>query len=259
MAGFVLTQSRPIALAFVVLIGIVVIMPFSVVVALGQDYLPNRIRTASGVTVGLAVSAGGLATPALGWLADATSLRTTLTAMIALPLVALLLSTSLNDPVTNRKPLTQHPMPETDPRRPVGYSKEMTGEVPRLPARNAETMITVSRLQLAPVKSLALVLRQVVQLEMDGVAEDRRLFLRDVDGGVVTQRRHPELARVGPELDPANGTLTVTFQTGRRPLLRWERSRSRRPVGCSARTAVVGSCQDRSPTFCRTTSRSRSK
>jgi hypothetical protein len=31
-------------------------------VTLGQDYLPNRVSTASGVTLGLTVSIGGLAT-----------------------------------------------------------------------------------------------------------------------------------------------------------------------------------------------------
>jgi FSR family fosmidomycin resistance protein-like MFS transporter len=73
-------------------------MPFSVFVVLGQDYLPNRIGTASGVTVGLAVSVGGLFTPVLGWIADATTLRTTLWVLVAVPVLALALSTRLRAP-----------------------------------------------------------------------------------------------------------------------------------------------------------------
>jgi len=98
VAGLALVTSRPLAIALVVLAGIAVYLPFSVFVVLGQDFLPNRIGTASGVTVGLAVSVGGLATPALGALADATSLRTVLAVLVALPVLALALSTLLHDP-----------------------------------------------------------------------------------------------------------------------------------------------------------------
>jgi FSR family fosmidomycin resistance protein-like MFS transporter len=98
MAGLAVVTDRTLAIALVVLTGIAVYLPFSVFVVLGQDYLPNRIGTASGVTVGLAVSVGGLAAPALGALADATSLRTVFTVLVALPVVALALSTLLSDP-----------------------------------------------------------------------------------------------------------------------------------------------------------------
>lgn len=87
-----LSTSLPLVLVFVALTGIGTFMPFSVFVILSQDYLPNRIGTASGVTIGLAVSIGGLFSPLLGWLADSTSLRFTLSTLIALPILALLLS-----------------------------------------------------------------------------------------------------------------------------------------------------------------------
>jgi FSR family fosmidomycin resistance protein-like MFS transporter len=70
-------------------------MPFSVFVVLGQDYLPNRIGTASGVTVGLAVSIGGLVTPLFGWIADSTSLTTTLWVLTLVIIAGLLLSSRL--------------------------------------------------------------------------------------------------------------------------------------------------------------------
>ena len=75
-------------------------------------------------------------------------------------------------------------------------------------------MISVVRLQVVPVKGLAAVPRQQVQLEVDGVAEDRRLLLLRADGAVVTMRKFPELVRVVPDLDLASGTLTVTLPDG---------------------------------------------
>lgn len=59
-------------------------VPFSLHITLGQDYLPRRVGTASGVTLGLAVSVGGIASPAIGALADATSLRTALAPLTVL-------------------------------------------------------------------------------------------------------------------------------------------------------------------------------
>ncbi len=99
LTGLLVTDDRALALAFVALTGVAIFLPFSVFVMLGQDYLPNRIGTASGVTVGLAVSIGGLFSPVLGWLADTTSLRFSLTALVVLPILALLLSFTMREPV----------------------------------------------------------------------------------------------------------------------------------------------------------------
>ena len=98
LLGLVLASNQLMALIFVVVTAIGTFMPFSVFVVLGQDYLPNRIGTASGVTVGLAVSIGGLFSPIFGWLADSTSLRFTLCAFIVLPILALLLSLLMREP-----------------------------------------------------------------------------------------------------------------------------------------------------------------
>jgi MFS transporter, FSR family, fosmidomycin resistance protein len=95
MAGMLLAPNLAVAFPLVALVGITTFMPFSVFVVLGQDYLPNRIGTASGVTVGLAVSVGGLFTPLFGWIADATSLQTTFWLLIILPVLALALSMRL--------------------------------------------------------------------------------------------------------------------------------------------------------------------
>ena len=98
LAGLVLAPGEAVAFVFVALAGIAVYLPFSVMVMLGQDYLPNRIGTASGVTVGLAVSIGGLSSPLVGWIADASGLRIALAVLIFLPALALVLSTFLHEP-----------------------------------------------------------------------------------------------------------------------------------------------------------------
>ena len=98
LLGLVLAGNQLIALVFVVVTAIGTFMPFSVFVVLGQDYLPNRIGTASGVTVGLAVSIGGLFSPVFGWLADSSGLRFTLGCFVVLPILALLLSVLIHEP-----------------------------------------------------------------------------------------------------------------------------------------------------------------
>ena len=113
MAGLVLSTSLPLVLVFVALTGIGTFMPFSVFVILSQDYLPNRIGTASGVTIGLAVSIGGLFSPLLGWLADSTSLRFTLSTLISLPILALLLSALMHEPATAELDAKQESYPHS--------------------------------------------------------------------------------------------------------------------------------------------------
>lgn len=73
-------------------------VPFSLQVTLGQDYLPARMGTASGVTLGLTVSVGGLASPFIGAVADATSVRTALLPLAVLPLAAWALARRLPEP-----------------------------------------------------------------------------------------------------------------------------------------------------------------
>ncbi|KUL38952.1 MFS transporter [Streptomyces sp. NRRL F-4489] len=98
VAGVVCVPG-PAVYLFVALASAGLYVPFSLQVTLGQDYLPSRMGTASGITLGLAVSVGGLASPLIGGLADATSLRTALTPLIALPAVSWLLLRTLPEPV----------------------------------------------------------------------------------------------------------------------------------------------------------------
>ncbi|MCQ9162870.1 MFS transporter [Arthrobacter sp. STN4] len=117
MGGLVLAPNWQVALIFVVLTGVGVFVPFSVFVILGQNYLPNRVGTASGVTVGLAVTVGGLFNPVLGTLADATSLHFVLIVLIGLPALALVLAAFLHDPRTAKRASTQLTNPAAQPDR----------------------------------------------------------------------------------------------------------------------------------------------
>ncbi|MFJ6611060.1 MFS transporter [Streptomyces sp. NPDC091289] len=95
----------PAVYLFVALTSAGLYVPFSLQVTLGQDYLPSRVGTASGITLGLTVSIGGLASPAIGRLADATSLRTALAPLVLMPLLSWLFFRGLPEPGVPRAEL----------------------------------------------------------------------------------------------------------------------------------------------------------
>ncbi len=101
VTGLVLVPG-PTVYAFVALASAGLYVPFSLHVTLGQDYLPSRVGTASGVTLGLAVSVGGLTSPLLGALADATTLQVALAPLTVLPAVGVLFLHGLREPRLDR-------------------------------------------------------------------------------------------------------------------------------------------------------------
>ncbi len=93
--GFV-SLHDPIQLTLVLIpMGLMLNAPSSIMVVMGQEFLPNRIGTASGVTLGLAVSVGGLIAPVLGGIADSYGIPTVLTLLIFVPLVAVLFTATV--------------------------------------------------------------------------------------------------------------------------------------------------------------------
>jgi FSR family fosmidomycin resistance protein-like MFS transporter len=103
---WLLQQTRDITWATLLLIplGVALFIHFSVMVVLGQEYLPNRIGTASGITIGLATTVGGVASPLLGWLADHSSVEHMFLAVSAIPLVGLAMALTLPDAARKRPP-----------------------------------------------------------------------------------------------------------------------------------------------------------
>jgi FSR family fosmidomycin resistance protein-like MFS transporter len=69
------TSDRTVGLALLVPLAIFLFLPTSALIVLGQEYLPHRLGVASGVTLGLAVSVGGMCTPLLGRLGEQQGMR----------------------------------------------------------------------------------------------------------------------------------------------------------------------------------------
>jgi MFS transporter, FSR family, fosmidomycin resistance protein len=78
-----------------VLSGAAVISTFGVTTVLSQEYLPSRIATASGLSVGLAIGLGGIFAISLGALADSIDLRTAMLASALGPGLAAMLAFAL--------------------------------------------------------------------------------------------------------------------------------------------------------------------
>ena len=85
--------------ALMIPIGFAMFSPFSSVVVLGQSYLARSIGFASGVTLGLSFSVGGIFVPMIGAFADRYGLTATLELLTAFALIAALCSSLLPQPV----------------------------------------------------------------------------------------------------------------------------------------------------------------
>jgi uncharacterized protein len=76
-------------------------------------------------------------------------------------------------------------------------------------------MLRVSRLNIAPVRSLGLETREEIRVEATGVAEDRRFFVTDADNRLVDQLIAPTMVQVSAWTDPDATILRLTFPDGR--------------------------------------------
>ncbi len=91
-------SSVPAALLVLGLVGFALSTTYSPLVILGQAYLPNHMGLSAGVTLGIAISIGGVATPLLGQIADHYGLWTTLAVLGAVPLMSAILALTLPHP-----------------------------------------------------------------------------------------------------------------------------------------------------------------
>jgi uncharacterized protein YcbX len=73
---------------------------------------------------------------------------------------------------------------------------------------------TVTRISIAPVKGLALVQPDGVELDLAGVAANRRFYLVDASGRRYGQIRKGRLVEIKPEYDAERGHLALTFPDG---------------------------------------------
>ena len=78
-------------------LGASLFLPFAAQITLSHSYLPNRIGMASGVTLGLTLSLGGLVSPLLGSMADQRSVRSVFVVIAVLLAVGFVLSFVLKE------------------------------------------------------------------------------------------------------------------------------------------------------------------
>lgn len=105
--GVVVLPSLPAVLVCTVVLGTALFVPFAAQITLGQDYLPNRVGTASGLTLGLTASVGGLLSPVFGILADKWGVQAVLAALIGVLSMSVLLAWCLPEPGQPAQPETQ--------------------------------------------------------------------------------------------------------------------------------------------------------
>jgi FSR family fosmidomycin resistance protein-like MFS transporter len=84
----------PLAMAFGLSIG----LSAGVIVVMGQEYLPQRIGVAAGLTLGLSVTIGGLAAPLFGWIGDQRGLVAVFAAATLFALAALIVAPLMPKP-----------------------------------------------------------------------------------------------------------------------------------------------------------------
>jgi MFS transporter, FSR family, fosmidomycin resistance protein len=118
----------PALFAAVTAAGLVLYVPFSLHVTLGQDYLPGRIGTASGLTLGLAVSVGGLASPLLGVIADRAGLGAAIATLTLMPVVSALIGARMREPAADARPSAETP-PGAASSPALRHASRTTGEI----------------------------------------------------------------------------------------------------------------------------------
>jgi FSR family fosmidomycin resistance protein-like MFS transporter len=98
LVALVLAPSPLTAGLLTALAGFLIILTFSITVVMSQEYLPNRLGLASGVSLGLAIGFGGIAAAGLGVIADAYGLPTVMWLIVAFAVPMVVLARTL--PVT---------------------------------------------------------------------------------------------------------------------------------------------------------------
>lgn len=103
VAAFSLSGNLYAAWALLPLLGFVLYAPFSAQVVLGQQYLAKNIGFASGITLGLATSLGGVVAPLLGWVADHYGMPVAFQSLAALSVVGAAFAYALKPVKTTRE------------------------------------------------------------------------------------------------------------------------------------------------------------
>jgi len=95
LGAFLAMSGATAALVLLIPIGFALSAPFSVMTVLGQEYLPGRVGTASGVTIGLAVTLGGLVAPLVGRIADLHGVHAAVSTLVLVPILGAVVALTL--------------------------------------------------------------------------------------------------------------------------------------------------------------------
>ncbi len=95
---FTLSKSVPLSVCAVMLVALCSCGPYSAGIALGQQYLPNRVGMASGFALGVTVSIGGLVAPAFGAVSDAFGVDKVMIMITVISITTLILAHILPKP-----------------------------------------------------------------------------------------------------------------------------------------------------------------
>lgn len=97
LLAVVVAPNIVIVIVGVAIMGCAIFLPFAPQITLSHAYLPRHIGTASGVSMGLLLSLGGFLTPALGHLADSSSVKAVFVLMTILTAIGFLCSIFLTE------------------------------------------------------------------------------------------------------------------------------------------------------------------
>lgn len=101
--AIVLAPSPVVVIVATAVLGTSLFLPFAAQITLSHSYLPNRIGMASGVTLGLTLSLGGLVSPLLGSIADKASVQVVFVIVAALLVAGFALSFILKERETSEE------------------------------------------------------------------------------------------------------------------------------------------------------------
>lgn len=96
---FTFNQSLIVSLILVMLLAIVVDLSYPAAVALGQGFVPNHLGMASGLSFGVVVCIGGIASPLLGSIGDALGLQSVMLVLVGVAFLGILAALAIPSPL----------------------------------------------------------------------------------------------------------------------------------------------------------------
>lgn len=113
VALFAFNQSLIFAVILIMLLAIAVDLSYPSAVALGQGFVPNHLGMASGLSFGVVVCIGGIASPILGSVGDVIGLQPVMLILVGVAVVGILAALAIPNPLKklsekrNKKPTTK--------------------------------------------------------------------------------------------------------------------------------------------------------